>query len=540
MCKCKGEIADSENGEEEKEMEMEALITGIRKSSMEVVKEIGAVEEDLQIAKSIYSDGMNQTNNQNPNTAFVLHSSVVLVNFFTIEVHAVHTHFDVIQNANAFADISMEEEVHNQHDAGGMLGDSDSLQVQGIENNSVEDEEKRWPGWPGDNVFRILVPSQKVGSIIGRKGEYIKKMCEETKARIKILDGPPGTMERAVMISAKEEPDSPMPPAIDGLLRVHKRLINADGELSPASSGQTVITKLLVAATQAGSLIGKQGSTIKSIQDASNCTIRVLGGEHLPLFALQDDSVVEIQGEPTGVNKAVELIASQLRKFLVDHGIVAVFERQMQAPNLRANQNIPPQTWGPPPGAFPMSAGGGAGFGPNPPYMQPPHQFDHHYPPDFLPEVQPHTAPPMYGREAPIGVSPSSVQQPSMVTKITQHIQIPLSYADAVIGTSGANISYMRRASGATITIQETRGVPGEMTVEISGSASQVQAAQQLVQNAVAEAASNTQNAAGGPINQGYSSYSAPAQAYASPSTNPAGYAPAPDYGSVYGGHYGY
>lgn len=66
--------------------------------------------------------------------------------------------------------------------------------------------------------------------------------------------------------------------------------------------------------------------------------------------------------------------------------------------------------------------------------------------------------------------------------KVTQNIQIPLSYADAVIGASGSNISYIRRASGATIAVQETRGVPGEMTVEINGSASQVQTAQQLVQ----------------------------------------------------------
>lgn len=66
--------------------------------------------------------------------------------------------------------------------------------------------------------------------------------------------------------------------------------------------------------------------------------------------------------------------------------------------------------------------------------------------------------------------------------QVTQHMQIPLSYADAIIGSAGANISYMRRTSGATITIQETRSVPGEMTVEIHGSASQVQTAQQLIQ----------------------------------------------------------
>jgi len=60
--------------------------------------------------------------------------------------------------------------------------------------------EKRWPGWPGESVFRILVPAQRVGGIIGRKGESIKKMCEESRARIKILDGPQGVPERAVSI----------------------------------------------------------------------------------------------------------------------------------------------------------------------------------------------------------------------------------------------------------------------------------------------------------------------------------------------------
>jgi poly(rC)-binding protein 2/3/4 len=69
-----------------------------------------------------------------------------------------------------------------------------------------------------------------------------------------------------------------------------------------------------------------------------------------------------------------------------------------------------------------------------------------------------------------------------VLVQITQQMQIPLSYADAVIGTAGASISYIRRASGATVTIQETRGVPEAMTVEISGTASQVQTAQQLIQ----------------------------------------------------------
>jgi poly(rC)-binding protein 2/3/4 len=73
-------------------------------------------------------------------------------------------------------------------------------EVKEQDNLQVEASDKRWPGWPGDSVFRILVPAHKVGAIIGRKGEFIKRMCEESKARIKILDGPPGVPERAVSV----------------------------------------------------------------------------------------------------------------------------------------------------------------------------------------------------------------------------------------------------------------------------------------------------------------------------------------------------
>lgn len=86
------------------------------------------------------------------------------------------------------------------------LQEMDNLQEDLLPPEEVEEdardlgivEGKKWPGWPGENVFRMLVPAQKVGGIIGRKGEYIKKICEETRARIKILDGPPGSMERTV------------------------------------------------------------------------------------------------------------------------------------------------------------------------------------------------------------------------------------------------------------------------------------------------------------------------------------------------------
>ncbi|KAK5786242.1 flowering locus K homology domain-like [Gossypium arboreum] len=435
--------------------------------------------------------------------------------------------------------LNLEEEPEENLEEQKLQQESQHQPKQDHENEAVVGGgEKKWPGWPGESVFRMLVPAQKVGSIIGRKGEFIKKIVEETRARIKILDGPPGTQERAVMVSGKEEPDSSLPPAMDGLLRVHKRLIDGlegDSSHAPSAVGTKVSTRLLVPAPQAGSLIGKQGTTVKTIQESSNCIVRVLGSEDLPVFALQDDRIVEVVGEAADVHKALELIASHLRKFLVDRSIIPLFEMHMQKSNPQMDHMPPRQTWAPPQGV-PPNAGGG-GFGHNPQYMPPPRQLENYYPPADMPPMdkQPHQGISAYGREAPTGAHGSSnPNAPSMITQVTQQMQIPLSYADAVIGTAGASISYIRRVSGATVTIQETRGVPGEMTVEISGTASQVQTAQQLIQNFMAEAAAPAQAQVGGAADQAYNPYAAHGSLYASPPPNP-GHAGGYGYGSNYG-----
>ncbi|KAJ8646473.1 hypothetical protein MRB53_008221 [Persea americana] len=427
-------------------------------------------------------------------------------------------------------------------------------QKHGQEDDSgVVVAEKRWPGWPGETVFRLLVPAQKVGGIIGRKGEFIKKMTEESRARIKILDGPPGTAERAVMISAKEEPDAPVPPAMDGLLKVHKRIIDVNETASARpNAGVTVTTRLLVAGSQVGSLIGRQGATVKSIQEASNCIIHVSGTEDLPALAQQDDRIIEIQGQPEGVHKAVELTASFLRKFLVDHSVLPLFENYMTLPNPHMDRNMPHPYWGYPHGPPPNA--GASGFGGNTAFMPPgpPLQHDNYYPSSDLSPLdkQLQQGLPAFGRDVPVGFNPSTKARappPQMISQVTQHMQIPLSYADAVIGTAGATISYIRRASDATITIQETRGVPGEMTVEIIGSATQVQTAQQLIQNFMAEAGAppaqnqvSTQSGSwqnpSGYADQGYHSFPSHGSMYASPRSN-AGHAA--DHAGGYTGHAG-
>lgn len=414
------------------------------------------------------------------------------------------------------------------------LNTANSSHKRGREDETGAGGDKKWPGWPGDNVFRLIVPVQKVGSIIGRKGEFVKKMCEETRSRIKILEGIPGTPERVVLVFAREEPEAEISPAMDGLLKVHRHTVDgslgeADGLPGVHTPAAAVSSRLLVAATQAGSLIGRQGATIKSIQDESGATVRVMPVEELPLCALQDDRVVEIQGEGMKVHRAMELVVSHLRKFLVDRSILPLFEVN-RAAQIQGQQPLSHTSWAPSSGvSLPTSAGpalGGASH-----YSGSSIQHDSYYQSsDALKLQNQHHGVSMYGRDPGVGAPlPAPI-----ITQVTQKMQVPLSYADAIIGTAGANISYTRRTSGATITIQETRGVHGEMTVEIHGTGTEVQMAQQLIQNFMSGASVPVSSYT--PVEPPYNAYN-PQSLYSS-ATGTTGHSSA--YGSPYSSSYGY
>ncbi|CAK9188003.1 unnamed protein product [Ilex paraguariensis] len=182
-----------------------------------------------------------------------------------------------------------------------------------------------------------------------------------------------------VLISGKEDPDAQVSPAIDAVLRVFKRvngLSPSEGEsMSLEAAGAAFCSiRLLVASSQAIHLIGKQGSTIKSIQEISSASVRVLsevgpisvvsvvllveewfkglhvehckavglglgdmesgekdGENEVPSYATQDERIVEIHGEALKVLKALEAVLGQLRKFLVDHSVVPIFEKTYNA-----------------------------------------------------------------------------------------------------------------------------------------------------------------------------------------------------------------
>ncbi|XP_072957170.1 RNA-binding KH domain-containing protein PEPPER [Typha angustifolia] len=372
-------------------------------------------------------------------------------------------------------------------------------------------EIRKWPGWPGDNVFRMIVPVLKVGSIIGRKGEFIKKLCEETRARIRILDGPIGTTDRIVLISGREEPEAEFSPAMHAVVKVFKRVNGIDNGADSATPKSSVpnicAVRLLVASSQAINLIGKQGASIKSIQEKSNAVIRILSGDERPFYATPDERVVEIQGESPRVLKALEAVVEHLRKFLVDHSVLPLFEKNY---NSTATQEHVGDAWSDRTQSTVHPAQQSM-IGNE--YSRPAKRDSLYLErePQLDSQISSRTGLSLYGQDPALsGLRSSGVGRApgALVTQITQTMQIPLSYAEDIIGIGGGNISYIRATSGAVLTVQESRVAPDEITVEIKGTASQVQTAQQLIQEFIAGHKEPVRSSYGG-LDTGYrSSYS--------------------------------
>lgn len=122
-------------------------------------------------------------------------------------------------------------------------------------------------------TVRLLMQGKEVGSIIGKRGDHIKLIRDESGAKINISDG--SCPERIVTITGN----------VDTINKAFSMICNKfqeDMQALPNSVPKPPITmRLIVPATQCGSLIGKGGSKIKEIREATGASIQV-ASEMLP------------------------------------------------------------------------------------------------------------------------------------------------------------------------------------------------------------------------------------------------------------------
>ncbi|KAI2565986.1 PCBP2 isoform 20, partial [Pan troglodytes] len=111
-------------------------------------------------------------------------------------------------------------------------------------------------------TIRLLMHGKEVGSIIGKKGESVKKMREESGARINISEG--NCPERIITLAG---PTNAIFKAFAMIIDKLEEDISSSMTNSTAASRPPVTLRLVVPASQCGSLIGKGGCKIKEIRE---------------------------------------------------------------------------------------------------------------------------------------------------------------------------------------------------------------------------------------------------------------------------------
>ncbi|XP_078407593.1 poly(rC)-binding protein 3 isoform X4 [Cetorhinus maximus] len=148
-------------------------------------------------------------------------------------------------------------------------------------------------------TIRLLMHGKEVGSIIGKKGETVKKMREESGARINISEG--NCPERIVTITG---PTDAIFKAFAMIAFKFEEDIDNSMSNSTATSKPPVTLRLVVPASQCGSLIGKGGSKIKEIRESTGAQVQV-AGDMLPNST---ERAVTISGMPDAIIQCVKQI----------------------------------------------------------------------------------------------------------------------------------------------------------------------------------------------------------------------------------------
>ncbi|XP_078537585.1 poly(rC)-binding protein 3 isoform X7 [Lissotriton helveticus] len=266
-------------------------------------------------------------------------------------------------------------------------------------------------------TIRLLMHGKEVGSIIGKKGETVKKMREESGARINISEG--NCPERIVTITGPT--DAIFKAFAMIAYRFEEDIINSMSN-STATSKPPVTLRLVVPASQCGSLIGKGGSKIKEIRESTGAQVQV-AGDMLPNST---ERAVTISGTPDAIIQCVKQICVVMLEAYAIQGQYAIpHPDQLTKLHQLAMQQTPFTPLGQTTPAFPgMDAGAQAG---------------------------------------------------------AHELSIPNDLIGCIIGRQGTKINEIRQMSGAQIKIASATEGSAERQITITGSPANISLAQYLI-----------------------------------------------------------
>ncbi|XP_059184400.1 poly(rC)-binding protein 4 [Centropristis striata] len=304
-------------------------------------------------------------------------------------------------------------------------------------------------------TLRLLMHGKEVGSIIGKKGETVKRIREESSARINISEG--SCPERIITITGQTDCVFRAFTMITFKLEEDLTALVANGTVT---SKPPVTLRLVIPASQCGSLIGKGGSKIKEIRETTGAQVQVAGD----LLPNSTEREVTISGSQDAIIQCVKLICTVI----------------LESPPKGATIPYRPS---PTPGTV-LLAG-------NQTYAVQGHYSIPHSELAKLHQLsmqQQGLAPISHGNNSFSGGVDANSQTTS------QELLIPNDLIGSIIGRQGTKINEIRQVSGAQIKIGSQIDSTSDRHVTITGTPIAINLAQYLITSCLETAKSTAQS----------------------------------------------
>ncbi|CDM34622.1 hypothetical protein DTO013E5_5106 [Penicillium roqueforti] len=338
--------------------------------------------------------------------------------------------------------------------------------------------------------IRAVISSPEAATVIGKGGENVSQIRRLSGAKCTVSDYSRGAVERILTVSG------PQDAAAKAFGLIIRTLNNEPLEAASTAQSKTYPLRLLIPHILIGSIIGKGGSRIREIQEASGARLNASDA----CLPLSTERSLVILGVADAVHIATYYVAVTLVEQLSERyggPAASAYATRSGGPAgaVPGGMQVVPYVPQPAGGQYghpdtfkrhhphPNRAGGGAYGVPylhGQPAPAPVAQTPMHFP--AAPQapyggVGPHQPAPFVGgpqqptpgRGPPTAPAPVGAAIPGQ--PLTQQIYIPNDMVGAIIGKGGAKINEIRHLSGSVIKINEPQESSNERLVTITGTA---------------------------------------------------------------------
>uniref|UniRef100_A0A8C9RET8 Poly(rC)-binding protein 3-like n=1 Tax=Scleropages formosus TaxID=113540 RepID=A0A8C9RET8_SCLFO len=293
------------------------------------------------------------------------------------------------------------------------------------------------------------------------------KVCAPTcpsGARINISEG--SCPERIVTITG---PTDAIFKAFSMIAIKFEEDINASMTNSTVSSKPPVTLRLVVPASQCGSLIGKGGSKIKEIRETTGAQVQV-AGDMLPNST---ERAVTISGTPDAIIQCVKQICVVMLESPPKGATIPYRPKATSAPIIFTGGQVRPDT---------ILATAGAPTVLAQPQPTPTFTLQGQYAIPHPDLTKLHQLAMQHSPFTPLGQNnPTFPGLDATTSASSQELTVPNDLIGCIIGRQGSKINEIRQMSGAQIKIANAMEGSGERQITITGSPANISLAQYLI-----------------------------------------------------------